>query len=178
MSRIGKAPITVPKGVEVKQSGSSMEVKGPKGTLLQVIPGGIALQIDGGVITVKRQDDTKQVRSLHGLIRTLIANMVTGVTEGFSKRLEIVGIGYRANLQGKNLQLSLGYSHPINYAIPDGIEVAVDKQTAITVTGVDKQKVGQVAAEIRGFKKPEPYKGKGIRYVGEQVRRKAGKAKG
>jgi large subunit ribosomal protein L6 len=178
MSRIGKAPITVPKGVEVKQSGSSMEVKGPKGALSQAIPSGIALQIDGGVITVKRQDDTKPMRSLHGLLRTLIANMVTGVTEGFSKRLEIVGIGYRANLQGRNLQLSLGYSHPINYAIPDGIEVAVDKQTAITVTGVDKQKVGQVAAEIRSFKKPEPYKGKGIRYVGEQVRRKAGKAKG
>ena len=178
MSRIGKAPITVPKGVEVKQSGASMEVKGPKGALSQAIPSGIALVIDGGIITVKRENDTKQVRSLHGLIRTLIANMVTGVTEGFSKRLEIVGIGYRANLQGKNLQLSLGYSHPINYTIPDGIEVAVDKQTAITVTGVDKQKVGQVAAEIRGFKKPEPYKGKGIRYVGEQVRRKAGKAKG
>jgi len=178
MSRIGKAPITVPKGVEVKQAGSTMEVKGPKGTLSQAIPGGIALQIDGGVITVKRQDDTKHVRSLHGLLRTLIANMVAGVTEGFSKRLEIVGIGYRANLQGRNLQLSLGYSHPINYAIPEGIEVAVDKQTAITVTGVDKQKVGQVASEIRSFKKPEPYKGKGIRYVGEQVRRKAGKAKG
>jgi large subunit ribosomal protein L6 len=178
MSRIGKAPITVPKGVEVRQSGSTMEVKGPKGMLAQAIPSGIALQIDGSVVTVKRQNDTKQVRSLHGLIRTLIANMVTGVTEGFSKRLEIVGIGYRANLQGRNLQLSLGYSHPINYAVPDGIEVAVDKQTAITVTGVDKQKVGQVAAEIRSFKKPEPYKGKGIRYVGEQVRRKAGKAKG
>jgi large subunit ribosomal protein L6 len=178
MSRIGKAPITVPKGVEVKQTGSTMEVKGPKGMLAQAIPSGIALQIDGGVITVKRQDDTKHVRSLHGLIRTLIANMVTGVTEGFSKRLEIAGIGYRANLQGRNLQLSLGYSHPINYAVPDGIEVAVDKQTAITVTGVDKQKVGQVAAEIRSFRKPEPYKGKGIRYVGEQVRRKAGKAKG
>ncbi|OGP93694.1 MAG: 50S ribosomal protein L6 [Deltaproteobacteria bacterium RBG_16_54_18] len=178
MSRIGKAPIAVPKGVEVKQAGSTMEVKGPKGMLSQAIPSGIALQIDGGVITVKRQDDTKHVRSLHGLLRTLIANMVTGVTEGFSKRLEIVGIGYRANLQGRNLQLSLGYSHPINYAIPEGIDVAVDKQTAITVTGVDKQKVGQVASEIRSFKKPEPYKGKGIRYVGEQVRRKAGKAKG
>jgi large subunit ribosomal protein L6 len=178
MSRIGKAPIPVPKGVEVKQAGSIMEVKGPKGTLSQTIPSGILLQVEGGVINVKRQEDTKHVRSLHGLLRTLITNMVTGVTEGFNKRLEIVGIGYRANLQGRNLQLSLGYSHPVNYAIPEGIEVVVDKQTAITVTGIDKQKVGQVAAEIRGFKKPEPYKGKGIRYVGEQVRRKAGKAKG
>jgi large subunit ribosomal protein L6 len=178
MSRIGKAPIPVPKGVEVKQAGSIMEVKGPKGTLSQTIPNGIVLQVEGGVINVKRQEDTKHVRSLHGLLRTLITNMVTGVTEGFNKRLEIVGIGYRANLQGRNLQLSLGYSHPVNYAIPEGIEVVVDKQTAITVTGIDKQKVGQVAAEIRGFKKPEPYKGKGIRYVGEQVRRKAGKAKG
>jgi large subunit ribosomal protein L6 len=178
MSRIGKAPIPVPKGVEVKQAGSIMEVKGPKGTLSQTIPSGILLQVEGGVINVKRQEDTKHVRSLHGLLRTLITNMVTGVTEGFNKRLEIVGIGYRANLQGRNLQLSLGYSHPVNYAIPEGIEVVVDKQTAITVMGIDKQKVGQVAAEIRGFKKPEPYKGKGIRYVGEQVRRKAGKAKG
>ena len=178
MSRIGRAPISVPKGVEVKQAGSIMEVKGPKGTLSQAIPNGIVLQVEGGAINVKRQEDTKHVRSLHGLLRTLITNMVTGVTEGFNKRLEIVGIGYRANLQGRNLQLSLGYSHPVNYAIPEGIEVVVDKQTAITVMGIDKQKVGQVAAEIRGFKKPEPYKGKGIRYVGEQVRRKAGKAKG
>ena len=178
MSRIGKAPIPIPNGVEVKQAGSIMEVKGPKGTLSQTIPNGIVLQVEGGVINVKRQEDTKHVRSLHGLLRTLITNMVTGVTEGFNKRLEIVGIGYRANLQGRNLQLSLGYSHPVNYAIPEGIEVVVDKQTAITVMGIDKQKVGQVAAEIRGFKKPEPYKGKGIRYVGEQVRRKAGKAKG
>jgi large subunit ribosomal protein L6 len=177
MSRIGKAPIAVPQGVEVKQAGSAVEVKGPKGMLLQRIPTGISLEIGAGVVHVKRKGDAKTVRSLHGLIRTLIANMVQGVTKGFEKELEIVGIGYRANVQGKNLQLNLGYSHPVLYPIPQGIELAVEKQTRITVKGIDKQKVGQVAAEIRGFKKPEPYKGKGIRYIGEQVRRKAGKAK-
>jgi large subunit ribosomal protein L6 len=177
MSRIGKAPIAVPQGVEVKQAGAAVEVKGPKGQLSQRIPQGISLEISAGVIHVKRKGDAKAVRSLHGLIRTLIANMVHGVTKGFEKELEIVGIGYRANLQGKNLQLNLGYSHPVLYPIPQGIELAVEKQTRITVKGIDKQKVGQVAAEIRGFKKPEPYKGKGIRYIGEEVRKKAGKAK-
>jgi large subunit ribosomal protein L6 len=177
MSRIGKAPIAVPQGVEVKQAGSAVEVKGPKGQLSQHIPTGISLEISAGVIHVKRKGDAKAVRSLHGLIRTLIANMVQGVTKGFEKELEIVGIGYRANVQGKNLQLNLGYSHPVLYPIPQGIELAVEKQTRITVKGIDKQKVGQVAAEIRGFKKPEPYKGKGIRYIGEEVRKKAGKAK-
>jgi large subunit ribosomal protein L6 len=129
------------------------------------------------VVHVKRKGDAKVMRSLHGLIRTLIANMVQGVTKGFEKELEIVGIGYRAAVQGKSLQLNLGYSHPVIYPIPQGIELAVEKQTRITVKGIDKQKVGQVAAEIRGFKKPEPYKGKGIRYIGEEVRKKAGKAK-
>ncbi|OGP83404.1 MAG: 50S ribosomal protein L6 [Deltaproteobacteria bacterium RBG_16_54_11] len=177
MSRIGRAPISVPQGVEVKQAGSALEVKGPKGILSQHIPTGISLEIGDGVIHVKRKGDAKRARSLHGLMRTLIANMVTGVTQGFEKGLEIVGIGYRANVQGKNLQLSLGYSHPVLYAIPEGIELVVEKQNKITVKGTDKQKVGQVAAEIRSFRKPEPYKGKGIRYIGEQVRRKAGKAK-
>ena len=178
MSRIGKAPIPIPKGVEVKQTGSAIEIKGPKGTLAQSIPSGITILVEDGMLHIKREGDTKQMRSLHGLIRTLIANMIMGVTQGFEKRLEIVGIGYRAALQGRSLQLSVGYSHPVIYAIPEGIEVAVEKQTNITVTGIDKQKVGQVTAEIRSFKKPEPYKGKGIRYIGEQVRRKAGKAKG
>ena len=177
MSRRGRAPIAVPQGVELKQAGSAVQVKGPKGVLSQTIPAGISLEIEAGVVHVKRKGDAKRVRSLHGLIRTLIANMVQGVTKGFEKELEIVGIGYRANVQGKNLQLNLGYSHPVLYPIPQGIELAVEKQTRITVKGMDKQKVGQVAAEIRGFKKPEPYKGKGIRYIGEQVRRKAGKAK-
>ena len=177
MSRIGKAPIPIPQGVEIKQAGSAVEVKGPKGTLSHTVPDGISLQIADGVIHVKRDGDAKRVRSLHGLTRTLIANMVTGVTEGFEKGLEIVGIGYRANLQGRNLQLNVGYSHPILYPLPEGIEVEVEKQNKIVVKGIDKQQVGQAAAEIRSFRKPEPYKGKGIRYIGEQVRRKAGKAK-
>jgi large subunit ribosomal protein L6 len=177
MSRIGKAPIPIPHGVEINRVGSTVEVKGPKGALSHTIPEGISIQVEDGVIQVKRKGDAKRERSLHGLSRTLIANMVTGVTAGFEKGLEIVGIGYRAALQGRNLQLSLGYSHPVIYPIPDGIEVDVEKQNKITVKGTDKQKVGQVAAEIRSFRKPEPYKGKGIRYVGEQIRRKAGKAK-
>jgi large subunit ribosomal protein L6 len=177
MSRIGKVPIPIPQGVELKQAGSTVEVKGPKGSLSHTIPEGVSIQVEDGEIHVKRKTDAKRVRSLHGLSRTLIANMVTGVTEGFAKGLEIVGIGYRANVQGRNLQLSLGYSHPVIYPIPKGIEVEVEKQNKITIKGIDKQQVGQVAAEIRSFRKPEPYKGKGIRYVGEQVRRKAGKAK-
>ena len=177
MSRIGKAPIPIPQGVEINRAGSTVEVKGPKGALSHTIPEGISIQVEEGMIHVKRKGDAKLVRSLHGLSRTMIANMVTGVTAGFEKGLEIVGIGYRAALQGRNLQLSLGYSHPVIYPIPEGIEVNVDKQNKITVKGIDKQKVGQVAAEIRSFRKPEPYKGKGIRYIGEQVRRKAGKAK-
>jgi large subunit ribosomal protein L6 len=177
MSRIGKSPIPIPQGVEIKRAGSTVEVKGPKGALFHTIPEGVSIKIEDGVIHVKRKGDAKRERSLHGLSRTLIANMVTGVTAGFEKGLEIVGIGYRAALQGRNLQLSLGYSHPVIYPIPEGIEVEVEKQNKITVKGIDKQKVGQVAAEIRSFRKPEPYKGKGIRYVGEQVRRKAGKAK-
>lgn len=177
MSRIGKAPIPIPQGVEITQAGPAVEVKGPKGAMSHTIPVGISLQVADGVIHVKRDGDAKRMRSLHGLTRTLIANMVTGVTQGFEKGLEIVGIGYRANLQGRNLQLSLGYSHPVIYPLPEGIEVVVEKQNKLTVTGIDKQKVGQAAAEIRSFRKPEPYKGKGIKYIGEQIRRKAGKAK-
>lgn len=177
MSRIGTAPIPIPQGVEIKQAGPAVEVKGPKGALSHTLPVGISLQVEDGVVHVKRDGDAKRMRSLHGLTRTLIANMVTGVTQGFEKGLEIVGIGYRANLQGRNLQLSLGYSHPVIYPLPEGIEVVVEKQNKLTVTGIDKQKVGQVAAEIRSFRKPEPYKGKGIKYIGEQIRRKAGKAK-
>jgi large subunit ribosomal protein L6 len=178
MSRIGKVPIHLPQGVEVKLDGYTLEVKGPKGSLSHTIPAGISLQIEDGVIHVRRSGDAKRVRSLHGLTRTLIANMVVGVTQGFEKRLEIVGVGYRANLQGRALQLNLGYSHPVMYRLPAAIELVLDGQNNITVKGIDKQQVGQVAAEIRGFKKPEPYKGKGIRYTGEKVRRKAGKAKG
>jgi len=177
MSRIGKNPIPIPQGVEVKLDGSTLEVKGPKGSLTHIIPEGISLQIEDGIISVKRNGDAKRIRSLHGLTRTLIANMVTGVTQGFEKRLEIVGIGYRANLQARTLQLSLGYSHPVIYSIPENIEVVVERQTNITVKGIDKQHVGSVAAEIRSFKPPDPYKGKGIRYANEYVRLKVGKAK-
>jgi large subunit ribosomal protein L6 len=178
MSRIGKAPVPVPKGVEVKFDGSTLDVRGPKGALYHTIPEDILLQIEDGIIHVKRNGDAKRVRSLHGLTRTLIANMVNGVIQGFEKRLEIVGVGYRANLQGRTLRLSLGYSHPVLYPIPEGIELVLEGQTKITVSGIDKQKVGQVAAEIRAYRKPDPYKGKGIMYTGEQIRRKAGKSKG
>jgi large subunit ribosomal protein L6 len=158
--------------------GSTLHVRGPKGALSHTIPEGIVLQIEDGIIHVQRNGNAKMVRSLHGLTRTLIANMVNGVIQGFEKRLDIVGVGYRANLQGRTLRLSLGYSHPVIYAIPEGIELVLDGQTKITVSGIDKQKVGQVAAEIRAFRKPDPYKGKGIMYTGEQIRRKAGKSKG
>jgi len=178
MSRIGKAPISVPKGVEVKLDGFTLHVRGPKGALYHTIPEGIVLQIEDGIIHVQRNGNAKRVRSLHGLTRTLIANMVNGVIQGFEKRLEIVGVGYRANLQGRTLRLSLGYSHPVIYPIPEGIELVLDGQTKIAVSGIDKQKVGQAAAEIRAFRKPDPYKGKGIMYTGEHIRRKAGKSKG
>jgi large subunit ribosomal protein L6 len=178
MSRIGKAPISIPSGVEINQTGSIVKVKGPQGTLSHTLPDGISLQVADGMIHVHRRGNAERVHALHGLSRTLVANMVTGVTEGFTKGLEIVGIGYRAAVQGGILQMSLGYSHPVTYRIPEGVEVEVEKQNKITVKGIDRQKVGQVAAEIRSFRKPEPYKGKGIRYVGERVRRKAGKAKG
>jgi len=178
MSRIGKQPIAIPEGVKITLEGSDLSIKGSKGELTHTIPDGIRLRIEDGQVFVERQGDTKKVRSLHGLTRTLVANMVTGVTTGFEKRLEIVGVGYRASLQGNNLQLNLGYSHPVLYPVPDGIEIALEDPTKIAVRGISKQKVGQTAAEIRGFRKPEPYKGKGIRYFGEQIRRKAGKSKG
>lgn len=177
MSRIGRAPIPIPAGVEVKVDRGQVLVKGPKGVLEQHVPEGISVEVTDGVVRVSRSGDTKKIRALHGLMRSLLANMVKGVSEGFEKGLEIVGVGYRAAVQGRELQLSLGYSHPVIYPIPEGIEISVDKQTRITVKGIDKQKVGQVAAEIRGFRRPEPYKGKGIRYIDEQVRKKAGKAK-
>ena len=178
MSRIGKQPIAIPDGVEITLDEAALSVKGSKGTLTHTIPDRITLRIGDGQIRVERQGDSKKVRSLHGLTRTLVANMVTGVTTGFEKRLEIVGVGYRATMQGNTLQLNLGYSHPVLYAVPDGIEIALEDPTKIAVRGISKQKVGQTAAEIRGFRKPEPYKGKGIRYFGEHIRRKAGKSKG
>lgn len=175
MSRIGKLPITIPNGVDVKIDDSSMTIKGPKGELSHQMPGLISAGIENGSIVVARQNESKQSRALHGLNRSLIANMVEGVSNGFNKVLEIVGVGYRAEVQGKNLTLSVGFSHPIIFQAPPEIDLTVDGGTRISVSGIDKQLVGQVAAIIRSFKKPEPYKGKGIKYDGEHVRRKAGK---
>jgi len=170
-------PVVLPKEVKVTCDPSKVEVTGPKGHLLHSLPSGISVAVDGGKVFVQRADDNRTSRALQGLIRSLIANMVTGVTKGFEKRLEIVGIGFRADLQDKALKLSLGFSHPILYPIPEGIKVEVEKQTQITVKGMDRQQVGNIAAELRSIKLPEPYKGKGIRYVGERIRKKVGKAK-
>jgi len=177
MSRVGSAPITVPSGVEVSISGSHVTVKGPKGTLSQDLPGGVTVRDDDGTLLVERPDDTGASKSFHGLSRTLVQNMIVGVTEGFSKELQIQGVGYRATAKGPGkLELALGFSHPVNIEAPEGIEFDVPQQTQIFVKGIDKQLVGQVAADIRKWRKPEPYKGKGIRYVDERVIRKAGTA--
>ncbi|MEY4648444.1 MAG: hypothetical protein RL009_860 [Actinomycetota bacterium] len=176
MSRIGKLPIPVPAGVEVKIDGQVVEVKGPKGSLSHTVPAPITVAIEDGTILVTRPDDERNSRSLHGLTRTLIANNITGVTVGFTKGLEIVGTGYRVAQKGNALEFALGYSHPITVEPPAGISFTVDGNTKLTVHGIDKQAVGEVAANIRKLRKPEPYKGKGVRYAGEVVRRKAGKA--
>ncbi|HEV7525654.1 MAG TPA: 50S ribosomal protein L6 [Acidimicrobiia bacterium] len=177
MSRIGKQAITVPSGVEVTIDGSAVRVKGPKGQLEYRLVGDVAIERDGDALNVSRADDSRSNRSLHGLQRTLIANMVIGVSDGFSKELDIVGVGYRAAAQGPTaIELSVGYSHTVKFDAPEGITFEVPQPTRIVVRGHDKQLVGQVAADIRKVRKPEPYKGKGIRYVGEHVRRKAGKS--
>ena len=176
MSRIGKQPIPVPSGVEVKIDGSTITVKGPKGELTQTFSDVLAIELEDGNIIVTRPDESRTARSLHGLTRTLISNMVVGVSAGFSKNLEIVGVGYRAALKGKDIELQLGFSHPVLMVAEPGITFEVPAPTKITVSGIDKQRVGQVAADIRKWRKPEPYKGKGIRYEGEKVRRKLGKA--
>jgi large subunit ribosomal protein L6 len=176
MSRIGKMPITVPTGVDVKIDGNTVTVKGPKGTLSREVQPTMDLSLDGGVLTVTPQSQSKQDRSFHGLTRTLINNMVTGVTTGFKKELEIQGVGYRCAKQGKVLDLTLGFSHPVTVEDNEDITTEVVGTNKIIVNGIDNQKVGQFAAEIRGIRPPEPYKGKGIRYVGEFVRRKEGKA--
>ena len=178
MSRIGKAPITVPGGTKVEIKDNLLSAKGPKGELSQQILDGISVKLDGGQLTVERSGDSGQDKSRHGLMRSLLANVVEGVSSGFTKQLDVIGVGYRADVQGKDLNLSLGYSHPVVYPIPQGIEISVDKQNRISVTGCDRQKVGQVAAEIRSLRRPDPYKGKGIRYADEVVRRKVGKAGG
>jgi large subunit ribosomal protein L6 len=177
VSRIGQAPIAVPSGVDVKIDGQTITVKGPKGTLSRTIAPTIAVAADGSALQVTRPDDERDNRALHGLTRSLINNMVVGVTDGFSKRLEIVGVGYRAEAQGPSaIRLSVGFSHPVNVKAPDGVTFEVPAPTQLVVSGIDKEVVGQVAADIRSIRKPEPYKGKGIRYQGERVLRKAGKA--
>ncbi len=176
MSRIGKQPVPVPSGVEVKIDGSTVTVKGPKGELTQTFTDMLTIELEDGSVVVTRPDDTRDARSLHGLTRTLVANMVTGVSEGYSKNLEIVGVGYRATLKGSDLELALGFSHPVVVTPEPGITFEVPAPNKITVSGIDKQRVGQVAADIRKWRKPEPYKGKGVRYEGEYVRRKLGKA--
>ena len=176
MSRIGKLPITVPAGVEVKIDGNTVTVKGPKGELTRTFQSMMTIKQEGDVITVERPDDTREAKSYHGLTRTLLANMVEGVSKGYSKKLEMVGVGYRAALKGDTLEMQLGFSHPVLVKAPEGITFEVPTQTQIVVSGADKEQVGQVAANIRAWRKPEPYKGKGIRYEGEYVRRKLGKA--
>jgi large subunit ribosomal protein L6 len=177
MSRIGNAPVAVPSGVEVTVADGNITVKGPKGTLSREIPGGIEVTQDDGELNFVRPNDERKNKALHGLTRSLVNNMVIGVTDGFKKQLEIVGVGYRAEAQGPNgLRLNLGFSHPVNVTAPEGITFEVPVPTQIVVNGIDKEVVGQVAANIRGIRKPEPYKGKGVRYSGERILRKAGKA--
>jgi large subunit ribosomal protein L6 len=177
MSRIGNKAVAIPSGVTANVAGQTINVKGPKGALQLILPDDVAAKMEGGELKIDPRNETKRARAMWGMSRSLLANVVTGVTKGFEKRLEISGVGYRAAVQGKNLQLSLGYSHDIVYPIPDGIAIATPRPTEIVVTGIDKQKVGQVAAEIRGFRPPEPYKGKGVKYSGEYIFRKEGKKK-
>lgn len=176
MSRVGLKPITLPSGVKVNISEASLEVQGPKGKLSTPVPPGISFALEDGELRCKRTSDARQERAFHGLARALAANAVKGVSEGFSRDLDIVGVGYRAQVEGRKVVFSLGFSHPVEYAIPEGIEIKVDKQTRVTVSGNDRQQVGQVAAEIRKLRRPDPYKQKGIRYVGEVLKKKAGKA--
>jgi large subunit ribosomal protein L6 len=175
MSRIGKKPVALPKGVKVTVHGAEAVVEGSKGTLTCPIPKGITVEVAADSINLTRVNDEAQNRAFHGLTRALLNNAVTGVTTGWKKELDIVGVGYKAAMDGTNLRLDLGYSHPINYAAPEGITISVEKNTHLTVIGIDRQLVGQVAADIRKFRKPEPYKGKGVQYMGEVIRRKAGK---
>jgi len=177
MSRIGKKPVPVPSGITANVEGQTVKIKGPKGALQVVLHDDVAVKLDGGEIKVDPRFETKRARSQWGTSRTLIANLIAGVTKGFEQRLEINGVGYRASVQGKNLQIALGYSHDIVYPIPEGITIATPRPVEIVITGSDRQKVGQVAAEIRDYRPPEPYKGKGIKYAGERIFRKEGKKK-
>jgi len=176
MSRVGKKAISIPSGVTVEKKGLDVHVKGPKGALCERIPAEIGIQVEGGAVTFTRPDDRKDNRALHGLARALVANMVSGVSDLFVKELEIQGVGYRADMTGKKLKLLLGFSHPVEIDVPAGLAVSVDRNVIVKIEGIDRQQVGQFAADIRSIRPPEPYKGKGIRYVNEQVRRKVGKA--
>jgi large subunit ribosomal protein L6 len=178
MSRIGRKPVPIPQGVKVQVADGTVRAEGPKGKLSQPIPTPLSAKVEGNALLIARPDDDRRVRALHGLTRALMANMVSGVKDGFERKLEIVGIGYRAQMQGKSIQLALGYSHPVIFPLPDGVTAEIDKQTAITLKGADKALLGQTAAKLRALRKPDPYKGKGIRYVGEYVRRKVGKKAG
>jgi large subunit ribosomal protein L6 len=177
MSRIGKKAVAVPTGITANVEGQTVKVKGPKGALSVVLPDDVTVKLDGGQIKVDPRNETKRARAQWGTSRTLVANLIAGVTKGFEQRLEINGVGYRAAVQGKNLQIALGYSHDVIYPIPEGITIATPRPVEIVITGIDRQKVGQVAAEIRDYRPPEPYKGKGIKYAGERVFRKEGKKK-
>lgn len=179
MSRVGKKQISLPKGVEIRQEGNTVVVKGPKGSLVTPLAPGISVKHEGNILEMVRGNEERNTRALHGLMRALVANNVTGVSEGFKRELDIIGVGYRAEVKGREVVFQLGYSHPVRFPIPDGIDIVVDAKTGhVTITGIDKQKVGQVAAEIRGLRAPDPYKGKGIKYTEEVIRRKAGKAAG
>ncbi|MBC2860132.1 50S ribosomal protein L6 [Stappia sp. 28M-7] len=177
MSRIGKKPVPVPSGVTATINGQTVEVKGPKGQMSFVLNSLVLAEMNDDGISIKMREDSKPARAMWGMSRTMVENLVTGVSKGFEKKLEITGVGYRAQVQGKNLQLALGFSHDVVYSMPEGIEAACPKPTEIVITGIDKQRVGQVAAEIRKYRPPEPYKGKGIRYAGEYIVRKEGKKK-
>jgi large subunit ribosomal protein L6 len=176
MSRVGRKIITVPKGVTVQVSATSLRIQGPKGKLETPVPPGISFVLKDSELACQRASDEREQRAFHGMARALAQNAIKGVTEGFSKDLDIVGVGYKAAVEGNKVVFSLGYSHPVEFSIPEGIKVAVDKQTRLTISGIDRQRVGQVAAEIRSLRKPDPYKQKGIRYVGEVLKKKAGKA--
>jgi large subunit ribosomal protein L6 len=178
MSRIGRKPIPIPDGVKVQVDGNVVRAEGPKGKLSQPMPPGMMAKIEDKILHIQRGDDSRTARSLHGLTRALVANMVAGVKEGFERKLEIVGIGYRAQMQGKTIQLALGYSHPVMFPLPDGITAEIEKQVAVTLKGADKALLGETAAKLRSLRKPDPYKGKGIKYAGEVIRRKVGKKAG
>ena len=178
MSRIGKKPIPIPQGVKVLVDNGTVRAEGPKGKLAQPIPAPLSAKLDGAVLTIARPDDDRKIRALHGLTRALVANMVAGVKDGFERKLEIVGIGYRAQMQGKAIQLALGYSHPVIFPLPEGVTAEIERQVSITLRGADKALLGQTAARLRALRKPDPYKGKGIKYADEHIRRKVGKKAG